>query len=77
VLIIQHAPKAYGEVEPNLHAELHEGFSFILSRFAAGERVYISHLIGGSVDPKLVLDDMEKRLLFLPEIEPHAMLSTA
>jgi hypothetical protein len=41
-------------------------------RFTRGERTPVTHWVGGRVDPKAGLDDLEKRKFFtLPGLELH------
>jgi hypothetical protein len=68
--------KAYGGVDVYIHifltSALAEGeWSVSLSdRFTPGERAPRTHWIGGWVDPRAGLDDVEKRKLFiLPGLE--------
>jgi hypothetical protein len=72
--------KAYGGVDVQVHIVLTSalvGGEWSVSRpcrFTPGEREHGTHWIGGWVDPRACLDNVEKRkFLTLPELElrPH------
>jgi hypothetical protein len=68
--------KAYGGVDVQIHISLNSslaGDEWSASRpgrFTAGERVPVTYRIGGWVDPRAGLEDVEKRkFLTLPGLE--------
>jgi hypothetical protein len=75
-----YAMKAYGEVDIQIHIfltwVLAGGDSSALrpGRFTPGERIPGTHWIGGWVDPRAGLDNLEKRkFLTLPGLEPRSL----
>jgi hypothetical protein len=72
--------KAYGVVDVQIHVFLiwalirGEWSVSRPSRFTPGERAPGTHWIEGWVDPRVGLDDMEKRqFLTLPRLEPRSL----
>jgi hypothetical protein len=68
--------KAYGGVDVEIHIFLTsalvggEWSASRLGRFTSGDRAPGTHWIGGWVDPRAGLDDLEKREFFtLPRLE--------
>jgi hypothetical protein len=82
ILIKHYTMKAYGGVDVEVHIFLTvalDGGEWSVSRpshFAPGERAPVTHWIGGWVDPRASVDDVEERtFLTLPALELQPLWS--